>query len=123
MRCLLYRSMLFALIAFLGGALLSAPARAATPVSLGARLTGPAINNIAPDGHTYYHLTKNGRGLFDIEVENVDLPDGTTLNVNWNGAPFTSVVLQSGEVLWRMDSKVGDTIPAMKAGDVISVTD
>jgi hypothetical protein len=123
MRRLLSSSALFALVAFLGAVLLPASAVAGTPVSLGTRLTGAAINSIEPEGHAYYHLGKNGNSQFDIEVENVDLPDGTTLNVNHNGTEFTTVVLLHGESLWRLQSKLGDTIPAMAAGDTISVTD
>lgn len=117
---LLSRSLLLLLLV-LAGMNLSVTAHA-TGVNLATSLPGPVLNGIKPEGHCYYfagalHTT------FGISVENVALPDGTSLNVNLNGTAFTNIILQAGQAIWRLNTTLGDTIPTMQAGDVISVTD
>src|SRR5579871_1408348 len=113
---------LLSLVLVLAGSSLLATARADTAVNLATHLTGAPLNGIKPVGDTHYY-SKDGHSLYGISVENVALPDNTTLNVNLNGTAFTSIVLQAGQAIWRLSTGLGDTIPTMQAGDVISVTD
>jgi len=113
---------LFLLAALLGGLLLpnQAPAQT-TPVKAKIHLNGPDINGVTPKGEAEYRIRVNGRTTLKVEVESVNLPDDTILNVNLNNVPFTTLTLRGGEGEVKLDSRLGDFVPAVQDGDTLSV--
>lgn len=99
------------------------PARAQSDeVRVRVRLTGAAIEGIRPSGHVEFR-SRDDRQTFKAEVEDVNLPDDTTLSVNINGNPVASLTLDEGFAERELVSRKGDTIPVLQEGDVVTVTD
>lgn len=90
---------------------------------LEAVLTGAAINHVTPQGRAEFESKDSNRREFRLDVQNVNLADGTMLNVSVNTTSLGTLTLQggSGELGFKTDD--GDTVPTMQSGDVISVTD
>ena len=90
------------------------------------RLTGAAISGKTPEGNADFRLDDKGRSRLNVEVENVNLPANTMLTVSIvHGAISTSVgtiqlsALGAGEL--ELNSQDGDTVPAVQAGDMVTV--
>ena len=89
---------------------------------LRARLTGPAIQNVTPEGNADFR-SETGRTRLQVEVEHVNLPAGTVLTVTIQTVQVGTITLSAtgfGEL--ELDSQHGDTVPAVNSGDVISVS-
>jgi hypothetical protein len=102
----------------------AAPALADYPV-LTTTLTGPAINGVVPAGQAEVnqcHLPKQF-GTLTVDVQSVNLPDGTELTVNYGGLSAGQGVdlgtfklsQQSGKFSARLSTQAG-------ANDHIAVT-
>jgi hypothetical protein len=96
-------------------------------VRLRARLSGPAIQNITPDGSADFRMDDQGRTRLDVEVERVNLPAATVLTVALvHGGVSTNIgmiTLSStgfGELELRSDN--GNMVPTVQAGDMITVS-
>jgi hypothetical protein len=96
-------------------------------VRLRTTLAGAAIAGKKPEGNADFR-SETGRMRLSVEVENVNLPDGTVLTVavSHAGASVTvgTITLNSkgnGNEL-ELDSQHGDTVPAISSGDMISVS-
>jgi hypothetical protein len=92
---------------------------------LRARLTGQAIQLITPEGHGDFRSETKGT-RFKVEVEAVNLPDGTVLTVSIQSganAPVQvgEITLSAGEGELDLESRDGDVVPAVLSGDVLSV--
>lgn len=93
---------------------------------LRARLTGPAIQGVTPEGSGDFRMETN-RTRLQVEVEHVNLPAGTVLTVllqSGAGAPvqigqITLSATGFGEL--ELESDHGATVPAVNKGDVLSV--
>lgn len=93
-------------------------------VRLRTKLSGGAIQGKAPSGEADFRMDNKGRTRFNVEVENVNLPAGTVLDVTV-GASSTVVghitlnAFGSGEL--ELNSQDGDTVPAVNKGDTVTV--
>jgi hypothetical protein len=85
-------------------------------------LSGDAINGVVPKGKAEFRKRKK-QTKFKVEVERVNLPDGTPLTVNVNGNPVGTLTLnlRTGEL--ELNSNDGDTVPQIRQGDRVTVTD
>lgn len=98
-----------------------------TEVRLRTRLAGAAINGKTPEGNAEFRSESSGRTRFKVEVENVNLAAGTTLNVSvQHGATTTlagHITLDAfgfGEL--ELDSQDGDVVPPVVKGDMVIVS-
>src|SRR3954464_104677 len=95
-------------------------------VRLRTQLTGNAIGNNTPSGHADFRADSRGRTRLNVEVEHVNLPQGTTLTVTLTHAGATTTIgtlmLNAvGEGELELNSQDGNTVPAVQAGDVVTV--
>ena len=84
-------------------------------------LAGGAINRVVPKGRAEFNSSASFRSL-KVQVEKVNLPDGTTLTVGVNGSNLGMITLVAmrGEI--EVTTKNGTAVPAIQAGDVVTVT-
>jgi len=99
----------------------------ANQTRLKTRLAGAAIQGKTPEGSAEFRSDAKGRTRFTVEVENVNLPGGTLLDVaiQHNGASKTlgQITLSTqgfGEL--ELDSQDGDSIPTVQTGDMVTVS-
>ncbi len=95
-------------------------------VHLKTKLSGAAINDVVPEGSGNFHVNPNVSTL-TVEVERVSLPEGTVLDVSVTSAGVTTSIGQitldaagAGEL--ELNSRAGDTVPAIQSGDVVTVS-
>ena len=88
------------------------------------KLAGGAIQGKTPEGSAEFRLDAKNRSEFKVEVENVNLPAGTVLDVTV-GASSTVVghitLNKFGEGELELRSQDGDTVPAVAAHDTVTV--
>jgi hypothetical protein len=67
---------------------------------------------------------EGARARLKLEVEHVNLPNGTLLNVLVNGRPLAGVTLtlSGGKATLELDSSKGQTVPVIGAGSTIAIT-
>jgi hypothetical protein len=99
----------------------------ATETRLRTRLAGGAINLKTPEGNADFRSDSNGRTRLQVEVENVNLPNGTVLDVSvlHNGAPANVghiTLSASGFGELELNSQDGNAVPAVVSGDVVIVS-
>jgi len=99
----------------------------ATEVRLRAKLTGPAMQNKVPEGSADFRMDDHSRTRLNVEVENVSQPAGTVLTVSivHNGASTSAgmiIVNANGFGELELDSQNGATVPAVQAGDTVTVS-
>ena len=93
---------------------------------LRAQLTGAAIGNITPSGNADFRSDSRGRTRLNVEVEHVNLPQGTVLTVTLTHAGTTTTVgtftlSATGFAELELNSQDGQTVPAVQSGDMIAV--
>ena len=91
--------------------------------ALTAQLTGEPIGGATPHGFSYYTVitaaTPDPVKLLFVSVSNVNLPDGTVLQVSLNSAAIGTITLdndaansmEGGHGSLRLSSLNGDTVP------------
>jgi hypothetical protein len=91
------------------------------------KLSGAAIQGKTPEGSAEFRSDARGRSRLDVEIENVNLPAGTVLQVSVVHGTVTTAVgmitLSShfgGEL--ELNSQDGDLVPAVQSGDMITVS-
>lgn len=84
-------------------------------------LTGARIGGITPQGHADYRVDGSQRQL-NVEVEKVNLANGTVLSVNVNGVAVGTLTLVAGTRELELNTKNRAAVPIIKAGDVVTVT-
>ena len=101
-----------------------------TEIRLKTRLTGPVIGTKTPEGEAEFRSNPTrGRSRLEVEVEHVDLPAGTVMNVtltHGGGAPTnigTLTINSRGEGELELSSQDGDVVPAVVATDIVTVSD
>lgn len=85
------------------------------------RLSGPALNGQTPKGEAR-HRSRPGRRDFRVEVENVNLPAGTVLNVLVNGTNIGGLTINSfrqGEL--ERNTNDGQFVPNVANGTRVVV--
>lgn len=85
------------------------------------RLAGPAVTGVRPQGSAEFR-TEPRRQKFEVEVNRVNLANGTTLTVNVNGVAIGTITLVAGAGQLELESEHRQTVPAIKTGDVVSIT-
>ena len=91
------------------------------------RLAGAAIQGKTPEGNAEFRSDSKGRMRFKVEVENVNLPASTMLDVSvqHNGIKQTvgQIKLSAvGEGELELESQDGDTVPSVQTGDMVTVS-
>ena len=92
---------------------------------LKATLTGAAIGNNTPSGSADFR-SQTSRTRLNVEVEHVNLADGSVLDVTLTHAGSASnighitISLNRGEL--ELESEHGAVVPAVQKGDVITVS-
>src|SRR4051812_50109494 len=85
-------------------------------------LTGSAIGGLTPKGVAEHRLSADGSRRLKVEVEDVNLPAGTVLNVLVNGTlvgPLTLNTFREGEL--QLETNDGQAVPQINAGATVSV--
>ena len=90
-------------------------------------LSGAAIQGKTPSGHADFRSEAGGRSRFNVEVEDVNLPQGTVLTVTIQSGSTTTQVgsiklSQFGGGELELNSQDGDMVPAAKAMDIVIVS-
>jgi len=80
-------------------------------------LSGPSFNGQIPTGNSDYEV-ENGAVKFSADCDNVNLPDGTMLNVMVNGKTVGSFALQGGGGALLL---TGKRAPAVQRGTKVSI--
>lgn len=90
------------------------------------KLAGAAIDGKTPYGSAEFRMDSPSRTRLEVEVENVNLPAATLLQVTITHAGVAAPVgqiklsaLGSGEV--ELDSQKGQLVPAVVKGDIVTV--
>lgn len=105
-----------------GLALLLAMPLVASEIKIDLRtvLTGPVFNGEQPKGKAEFQM-EDGFKRFIVEVEDIDLPNGTVLAVMVNGVRAGSITLVNhGGALLR-SSFAGQAVPNITAGSTVAV--
>ncbi len=90
------------------------------------QLTGGSIAGLTPAGRVDFRArpSHGAEASFSVEVEDINLPAGTVLEVQINGRTAGKLTVSAppvrgGEL--ELNSRDGDLTPQLKAGDVITV--
>lgn len=111
---------LLAVTAVVAGSIAATSASAGDTQRLKTRLVGPAIGDITPSGAAEFRERDTAR-RFTAEVEDVRLPNGTPLRVCVNGSDLGVVALAGGFADLNRDTRDGEIVPDMQAGDQVTV--
>ncbi len=94
-------------------------------VRLRTALAGGAIVGLTPSGHADYRArAAQGRAQLNVEVEDVNLPAGTQVDVIVDGAKvgvitISAAPIRGGEL--ELNSQDGQSVPVVKSGAVVVV--
>jgi hypothetical protein len=103
------------------------PTPTPTPVPGGeirieARLAGAAINGLTPTGHAKFRV-RDGRRNFEVEVEKVNLPAGTVLNILVDNAKVGELVISTTlENEFELETERGQAVPDITTTSAVVVT-
>lgn len=93
-------------------------------IRLESRLAGAAIGGLLPKGHAKFRSRTNGRRDLNVEVEKVNLPAGTILNVLVDNANVGQITLSSMlENELELESEHGAIVPNVTTTSTVVVTD
>jgi hypothetical protein len=93
-------------------------------IRLESRLAGAAIGGLLPKGHAKFRSGANGRRDLNVEVEKVNLPAGTVLNVLVDNANVGQITLSSMlETELELESEHGAIVPNVTTTSTVVVTD
>jgi hypothetical protein len=91
-------------------------------------LSGGANNSRTPEGNADFRSeSARGRTRLQVEVENVNLPKGTMLDVSVQHPSMAAMVVghftlsSSGSGELELNSQDGDVVPTLSAGDMVIV--
>ncbi|MGB8508075.1 MAG: DUF4214 domain-containing protein, partial [Pyrinomonadaceae bacterium] len=99
------------------------PTPAGGPVKIEANLAGATLNGLNPRGEAEFERRTDGRVKFEVNVQNVNLPAGTILNVLVDNARVGALTLNglmSGEL--ELESNDGQTVPQINSRTRVVVT-
>ena len=99
------------------------PTATPTPNVVEAPLTGAAIGGVTPKGKAELETFPNGNRTFEVEVENVNLPDGTVLNVLVDGTKVGTLTLMTQRGKLELETEDGLTVPTISPGTQVKITD
>lgn len=91
-------------------------------IRLESRLAGAAINGLLPKGHAKFRSRSNGRRQLNVEVEKVNLPAGTTLNVLVDNLNVGQIALSAAlENELELESEHGAIVPNVTSTSTVVV--
>jgi hypothetical protein len=86
-----------------------------------ANLISPT-GSINPHGAAEYELYANGQRELEVEIEDVNLPGGTSLTATINGTSVGQLILDiDGRGRLKLKSEDGQTVPVVNDGDTVNV--
>lgn len=86
------------------------------------RFSGTAINGEIPKGHADFRILSRNRGnRLNVSVQNVELADGTLLDVSACGMKVGTISLKLGRGQISIQEKNGGTVPTCGTGKTVSV--
>ena len=88
---------------------------------LRSQMAGAAINGRVPKGQAEFRA-RTARTQLNVQVEDVNLGDGTTLNVLINNNPVGQITLALGRGSLQLNTGDGDSIPPIGLGSTVVVT-
>ena len=89
------------------------------------KLAGGAIQGKTPEGSAEFRTDAKNRSEFKVEVENVNLPAGTVLDVTVGASSTLAghiTLNKFGEGELELRSQDGDTVPSVAAHDTVTVS-
>ena len=86
-----------------------------------AALTGATVNGVLPNGFAEYEV-ENSRRRLEVRVRQVNLPNGTSLNVLVDNVSVGQLVLDRNEGRLRLRTDNGQTVPVVVSGSTIQVS-
>lgn len=93
-------------------------------IRLESRLAGAPIGGLLPKGHARFRSRANGRRDLNVEVEKVNLPAGTVLNVLVDNANVGQITLSSTlENELELETEHGAIVPNITTTSTVVVTD
>jgi Calx-beta domain/Domain of unknown function (DUF4214) len=98
------------------------PVSANDDVIVQTSLSGAAINGLVPSGVAEHRTQSDGSRRFKVEVEDVNLPAGTVLNVLVNGTNIGTLTINSfrqGEL--ERNTNDGQAVPNVANGTTVAV--
>jgi hypothetical protein len=91
-------------------------------VRIESRLAGAAINGLTPTGAAKFR-SRDGRRNFEVEVEKVNVPAGTVLNVFVDGVKVGELTIGTTlEAEFELESERGQTVPNVTATTTVVVS-
>ena len=112
----------FLVVVVIGALMVVANANAAgAETRLRAQLAGAAINGVVPKGQSEFRA-RTASTQFKVQVEDVNLADGSTLNVLLNNNPIGQITLALRRGSLQLNTGDGDAIPPGGLGSTIVVT-
>ncbi|MFL6255133.1 MAG: DUF4214 domain-containing protein [Pyrinomonadaceae bacterium] len=91
-------------------------------VRIESRLAGAAIGGLTPTGHAKFRV-RNGNRNFEVEVERVNLPAGTVLNVLVDGVKVGELSISTTlENEFELESEHGQLVPDITTASTVVVT-
>jgi len=87
-----------------------------------AQLSGAMLNGLIPKGESESESFTDGSSKFEIEVENVNLPDGTMLNVLVDGTKVGTLTLALHRGQLELRTGNGATLPQINSRTRIVIT-
>ena len=91
-------------------------------VRIEARLAGAAIGGLTPTGHAKFR-SRNGDRSFEVEVEKVNLPAGTILNVFVDNVKVGELTIASTlENEFEVESEHGQFVPDVTSASTVVVS-
>jgi acetamidase/formamidase len=96
-----------------------------TEIRLRTLLSGGAIGGKTPSGNADFRSeAARNRSRLNVEVENVNLPDGTVLTVfvsHGAAVMVGQIHLRAGFGEMELNSQDGDSVPTIVKGDMVTV--
>jgi len=83
-------------------------------------LSGPLFNGVQPVGAAEYEV-EGSRRRFSAEADNVNLPDGTSLNVYVSGKLVGSFTLTDGGGALLLDTLAHQKVPFITKGTTVAI--
>ncbi len=85
-----------------------------------ANLVSPS-GNVNPNGEAEFEVYQNGNKELEIEAEDLNLANGTSLSFYLEGVLLGQAIVQSQEAEFKLKTENGDNVPNVNDGDFVEV--
>jgi hypothetical protein len=89
-------------------------------IDLRTALNGPVFNGEQPSGKAEFQM-ENGAKRFTVEVDNINLPNGTIVSVLVNGSRVGLIKLANQGGTLFLSTGAGQTVPNITVGSTVAV--